>query len=205
MATQENGNDFEPRHRILGAVVLVSLAFILFSVVLHEQPQLLGPDEKQIAVTPDTRVVVTPVPSPQASPDTKSVPKVINNPLAPKASASNVPEPSAVEPAKPVARAETKPQVESPTASRPKSDKPAAQGNWMVQVGTFSDPANARRLRTKLEAQKYRVTSKVIAIKSGKAVRVRVGPFASRGSATRARDSINSKHGIKGVVLEARS
>ncbi|MCG6975618.1 MAG: SPOR domain-containing protein [Acidiferrobacterales bacterium] len=207
MATQENDNDFEPRHRILGAVVLVSLAFILFSVVLHEQPQLLGPDDKQVAVTPDTKVVVTPVPSPQASTGLKSVPKVVNNPLAPKASISpdTAPAPSSVAPAKPVAKAEPEPKAPSSTATKPNTEKPVVQGNWMVQVGTFSDPANARRLRTKLEAQKYQVSLKVIAIKSGQAVRVRVGPFASRDSATRARDSINTKHGIKGVVLEASS
>jgi DedD protein len=175
--------------------------------VLHEQPQLLGPDDKQIAVTPDTKVVVTSVPSPQSSSEVNSVPKVINNPLAPRpaANAKPVPEMSAPEPVQPVAKAEPKPQTVAPSTIKAKTTAPVVQGNWMVQVGTFSDPANARRLRAKLEAQKYQVSSKVIEIKSGKAVRVRVGPFVSRDSATRARDSINTKHGIKGVVLEASS
>lgn len=71
----------------------------------------------------------------------------------------------------------------------------------MVQVGTFSNPANARRLSEKLKNQKYRVVMKVVALKSGRAVRVRVGPFRSKQGAADARDRINKKNGIKGVVL----
>ncbi|KPK51844.1 MAG: hypothetical protein AMS22_10210 [Thiotrichales bacterium SG8_50] len=206
MANQDMEKDFEPRHRILGAVVLVSLAFILFSVVLHEQPQLLNPDDKQGAITPDTKVVVTTVP-PQASREGAVVPKVINNPLVPRpaAVAEPRPEPSKVAPSKPVAGTAPKPPAASPSVSEPKISAPVAKGKWMVQVGTFSDPANARRLRAKLEAQKYQVTLKVISIKSGQAVRVRVGPYVSRDSANRARDSINKQHGVNGVVLSTSS
>lgn len=195
--------DFEPRHRILGAIVLVSLGFIVFSIVLNEQPQQLGPEDKQVGVTPDTRVVVTPVPSPQARPDAepvasiKPVPKVINNPLAPKPA----PESTAKPPAPTAVEKVTGAEPEITTTSKSKTTSKNAAGRWTVQVGTFADPANARRLSKKLEQQKYQVTLKVIALKQGRAVRVRVGPFDTRAGATRARDTIRKKNGIEGVVL----
>jgi DedD protein len=200
---EDTENDFEPRHRILGAIVLVSLGFIVFSIVLNEQPQQVSPDDKQVGVTPDTRVVVTPVPSPQSQADTKPMtsikpaPKVINNPLAPK----TAPAPAAKPPAPTVAEKVTGTEPVITTTSKPKTTSKSSAGRWTVQVGTFTNPANARRLSKKLEQQKYQVTLKVIALKQGRAVRVRVGPFDTRAGATRARDTIRKKNGIEGVVL----
>lgn len=202
---QESDTEFEPRHRILGAIVLVALGFILFSVVLNEQPQRLDPGEKTAAVEPHTRVVVTPVPTPNmVVPSSAKTPvrtRTVANPLAPKhlekktlktpASDQNVPIKPVVAKAAPVKK------------SVPVSKKSAtvSSKHWMVQVGTFSDPANARRLSEKLKSQKYQVVTKVITLKAGSAVRVRVGPYTSLNSATTARDQIKRKNGIKGVVL----
>jgi DedD protein len=203
---QEAETEFEPRHRILGAVILVTLGFIMFSVVLNEQPQRLDPEAKAMAVAPDTRVVVTPVP--QAKPVPAVQPKVVDNPLAPKHLVKKpvVPEPV---PDEPMAAETARPVVVKTVPAR-KATKPAkktakASGKrWMVQVGTFSDPANARRLSNKLKSQQYRVVMKVVALKNSSAVRVRVGPFKSKQSAATARDRINKKNGIKGVVLAQR-
>lgn len=199
---RETGSEFEPRHRILGAVVLVALGFILFSVVLNEQPQRLGPDEKVVAVAPDTRVVITSVPRAKATLVVQT--RVVDNPLAPRHLAekhdlATVPaKPDRIEPSQPVV-AKAAP-VRKVVQSAKKIAK-AGGKRWMVQVGTFSNPANARRLGEKLKNQKYRVVMKVVALKKGRAVRVRVGPFNNIQSATDARDRINKKNGIKGVVL----
>lgn len=199
---QETETDFEPRHRILGAIVLVALGFILFSVVLHEQPQRLDPGDKTAAVAPDTRVVVMPVPMPVARAPVPVKTKVVANPLVPEHRVrlpADVPaktgQPVPVKPA--VATAAPSKKTISPSRKIAKT----SGKQWMVQVGTFSDPANARRLSKKLKSQKYQVVTKVVAIKSGRAVRVRVGPYPSWQSAAAARDRINKKNGIKGVVL----
>lgn len=207
---QQPATEFEPRHRILGAIVLVTLGFILFSVVLSEQPQRLDADQKTASAAPDIRVVVTQVPTsgavtsrPLATPVTV---KAVNNPLAPKhlvnttqsaptkATKMLVPKPVVVKAA---------PAKKSVVKSTRPAKKIAAVNHkkWMVQVGTFSDPANARRLKKKLQSQQYRVVTKVVALNSGSAVRVRVGPYSSRQVAINARDRINRKNGIKGVVL----
>ncbi|MEE8388917.1 MAG: SPOR domain-containing protein [Acidiferrobacterales bacterium] len=199
---QGTETDFEPRHRILGAIVLVALGFILFSVVLQEQPQRVDSGDKAVAVAPATRVVVMPVPTPVARAPLPVKTKVVANPLAPKQliklpadAPAQTEQPAPVKPA--VARATPLKKTSSPT----RKIASAGSKQWMVQVGTFSDPANARRLSKKLKLQKYRVVTKVIAIKGGRAVRVRVGPYPSWKSAATARDRINKKNGIKGVVL----
>jgi DedD protein len=200
MAVKEQESDFEPRHRILGAVILVSIAFIVFSVILNEQPQQLDPGDKAVGTEPDTRIVVTPVPSPQARSQDRPATRVVANPLAQRQPAKPEPltqETVKVEPQKPE-------PVETAAVAKPEPSAPvsaAAKEKWLVQVGTFANPENARRLRSKLEAQKYQVSLKVVTIQSGQAVRVRVGPYSSKAGAERARDTINKKNGIKGVVL----
>lgn len=202
---QEADTEFEPRHRILGAIVLVAIGFILFSVVLNEQPQRLDPGEKTVAVEPHTRVVVTPVPTPNVveprSAKTRVKTKAVTNPLAPKhleKKTVKTSDPVWVKPVKPVV-AKAAPVKKSIPAT--KKSTTISGKHWMVQVGTFSDPANARRLSEKLKSQQYQVVTKVITLKDGSAVRVRVGPYTSLKSATTARDRIKTKNGIKGVVL----
>jgi len=205
---QEAETDFEPRHRILGAIVLVALGFILFSVVLNEKPQRFDPDEKTAAAEPYNRVVVTTVPPQKvvaplpAKNQVKT--KAVANPLAPKSrprKTVKIEDADRPAPVKPVVAKSAK--VGPVKKSIPVAKKVNTVGGklWMVQVGTFSDPANARRLDKKLTSQKYQVVTKVVTLKGGRAVRVRVGPYSSRKSATTARDRIKTKNGIKGVVL----
>ncbi len=202
---QQTETGFEPRHRILGAIVLVAIGFVIFSVVLNEQPQRLDRDQKVAIAAPDTRVVVVPIP--QAKPTLAVQTRAVDNPLAPRhLTEKPEPAPAPVEPAR-----ETPPKpVVAKAAPVKKVVQPAKRINkargkqWMVQVGTFSNPANARRLSAKLKNQKYRVVVKVVALKNGRAVRVRVGPFNNKRSAADARDRINKKNGIKGVVLAQR-
>ena len=71
---------------------------------------------------------------------------------------------------------------------------------WVVQVGSFSSPANAdslvARLRLEgLSAYKEQLTS------SGSVIyRVRVGPYLERDEAIRVDQLINDRHSIDGVV-----
>jgi DedD protein len=201
---QEAETEFEPRHRILGAIVLVAIGFILFSVVLNEQPQRLDPGEKTVAVEPHTRVVVTPVATRKVVAPLPVKTKAVANPLAPKHLEKKTAK-TAIStqstPVKPVvAKSAKAAPVKKPTPAAKKST-PISGKHWMVQVGTFSDPANAQRLSKKLTSQQYRVVTKVVTLNGGRAVRVRVGPYTSLKSATTARDRIKTKNGIKGVVL----
>ena len=85
------------------------------------------------------------------------------------------------------------------TASR--SPSAITQPHWAVQVGTFSNQANVRRLKKQLQQYGFSVMFKDIKLKQGNAVRVRVGPYSTRASANKAQDSIKQHIGIKGVVV----
>lgn len=201
-------SEFEPRHRILGAIILVTLGFIVFSVVLNERPRRLSPEEKQSRLEPNTRIVVTDVPLPKTRSEIRPVAAVMrpSEPSEPQHRIAKV----TVKKPKPVA-------ISIPSVNKPKSDpqhtpltrkqksEPAvvrASGKqWMIQVGTFADSGNAKRLSKMLMAQHYRVVLKPVSIKEGRAIRVRVGPYADKASAKTARDRIQQKMGIEGVVL----
>ena len=71
----------------------------------------------------------------------------------------------------------------------------------MVQVGTFANAANANRLEQKLRAEGQPVRAEQIKIDTGKAVRLRVGPFDDRAAALKAQERIQKDVGVKGVVL----
>jgi DedD protein len=73
----------------------------------------------------------------------------------------------------------------------------AADGRFVVQVGAFADPSKARDARAKVERAGLKTYTHVAETKDGKRIRVRVGPFATRGEA----DKAASK--IKGLELPA--
>jgi DedD protein len=117
-------------------------------------------------------------------------------PSAPPAKASQAtttPAPGA--PGKPVATATTvapppaHPSA-TPDAKAATSAKPEAPNAYVVQLGVFSDPANARELVERLEKAGVRARMET---------RVQVGPFANRQEAEKARAEI-AKLGVKGVV-----
>jgi DedD protein len=84
--------------------------------------------------------------------------------------------------------------------SRQTDSKPPSSG-WVVQVGTFSNAANAARLEQKLRAQRQPVLTERVDVNGTSAVRLRVGPFRDRAAALKARERINKDVGVKGVVL----
>ena len=202
---QEIESDFQPRHRILGAIVLVTFGFILFSVLLSEQPQNLNADDKIIATTPGVRVVVTQVPTAAPNKANSKKPqrttKVVDNPLASQhllKTASRTPANTVNLPSiDRTTKQSTAVTRSNKTSKKNFSDK---SKKWIVQVGTFSDPANARRLTQKLRSQGYQVETKKVALESGVAVKVRVGPYAGRQLAVNARNRINKINGIRGLV-----
>jgi DedD protein len=88
---------------------------------------------------------------------------------------------------------------------RPEEEAPVTRPEdplvrWVVQVGVFSDTANAEKLVFQLRDAGYRAMSQA-ETSAGKTVyRVRVGPEVSREAADKLRDRIESEQGIRGIV-----
>jgi DedD protein len=213
--TREPEIEFDPRHRIVGAIVLVTLAVILLPLILdeHPNPEIIFADSGSQETPPrsgDTAGDTT------TKPEKVIIKKLNVSQVAPNNKNSGDSERSKpVEPAKTVAqtrvvtkKVETqapKPvaKVESKATNTAEAHTwvAATQPHWAVQVGTFSNQSNVRRLKKQLEHHGFSVMFKDIKLKQGNAVRVRVGPYSTRASANKAQGKIKQDIGIKGVVV----
>lgn len=79
-------------------------------------------------------------------------------------------------------------EVESGDAIKPAAESAptSSSGRYAVQVASLASEANARRLRTELEAKGFNVISDTIESDVGRLSRVRVGPFDTEADAAAA-------------------
>jgi DedD protein len=204
MAKDDERPQFNPKHRIAGAIILVSLAVIFVPMLLDEStpppenqtltqiPERDAPAETRVAVTP-----LTPAAEPAAPPPTTE-----------PAAAPPAANPAAPETAAALATPEAKPaKVEAPkTEPAPKSaaTAPVAEKiskGWVVQIGTFANSANADRLRERLRGLGYSVNAESVTVQGGKAVRLRVGPYREKEAAAKARTQLQKDVNIQGLVV----
>jgi DedD protein len=85
--------------------------------------------------------------------------------------------PAATEPATP-------PPAVAPVPALPRT---AAAGNYVVNLGSYSDAANARALVASLKSSGLAAYTDEVNVNGKRAQRVRLGPFAQRGEAEAAR------------------
>lgn len=176
------------RRRLVGAIALVLLVVVFLPMFLDSEPKPLNQD---IAIT---------IPPPPG-PDSSSQPAT----AAPAGVAPPIP-------VVPPAKTETAPPVRSAPVAVPKAETPNPEPrpapvqpvktseDFVVQLGAFSNPANARVLQRKLQENKFKAYTEVIKSSGGERTRVRVGPYDSREAAERARERMRS---LKLVIGDA--
>jgi DedD protein len=114
-------------------------------------------------------------------------------------------------------KAAEKPQVADPDRDAAKAAKDAtrptptpgdgtraqallnASGQFMVQLGVFADPENARKVQARVKAEGYNSYAEPIRTSSGVKTRVRAGPFADRTAAEQAQEKLK-RGGLDGIV-----
>lgn len=211
MADQEDGQrGFDPKHRIAGAIILVSLGVIFIPAILDQREPVTA------ATNPDALIQI-PARSPAAEPDeTRVVVSRLDAPARPPASTiQDSPVPPAAVPPRPAEPAGSAPgsatAAEQPVAKKPEiataATKPAvkpAAGGWVIQVGTFANFDNAVRLREELRRHGHVVSTENISLGGSKAMRLRVGPFPDKAEALKVQERIKQETGVQGVVLANR-
>ncbi len=207
MARKDEGDiQFNPRHRIVGAIILVSLAVIFVPMILnkHEPPSGMKQDAEIIPPraaedgTPDTKVLVTPVNNePMTAPKPQPAPATASPETHP--TAGSKPAPAGAQ--APTAGPEATPKAEPNASSARPASRAKPKRGWVVQVGTFTNPDNARRLSQNLKGHGHDVHEEAITLNGRKAVRLRVGPFADKAMAARVQARIRKETGVQGVVL----
>jgi DedD protein len=168
------------RHRLTGAIILVSVAVIFIPVILEGPDNEWAPLSHSIPEAPQL--------------DYKArldVPQPIEEPAMVKHTV--VPKPA--EPAKTAAQA--------PKPVPVKRAQPAAESlsGWYVQVGSFSQELNAGGLIKRLELSGYETRLQKAATETGNAWRVMVGPSKTRDVAEKLRDRLASERQLKGIVV----
>ena len=113
-------------------------------------------------------------------------------PAAPKPTQSKPPEPKPTQAATP---------PPAPTPARPSSSS-AVQSGWLVQLGSFSEEENARRLAQRVAPFGYKAELSNHRASGRTMYRVRVGPLESRERADAAASAL-SAHGFVAQVVAA--
>ncbi len=174
------------KNRLIGAAILVLIGVIGFPLLVDKQPRPVAVD-LPIEI-PDKNKVL-----PLAAPPAPSAPVAAAAPeAAPSASASGVITQAVPVPAdKPAAKPEASKPEAKPETKKAEAAKPAAaEGRYVVQVGSFAEEGRARDARAKLERAGLKNYTQAVETKDGKRIRVRAGPFASKAEAERAADKI---------------
>ena len=211
------------KERLVGAAVLVAIAVWLIPWVL-DGPE--GPLEKNGSAL-QLPAAEEPMPmrtqtlrlgdaaEPNVEPTTAAVQPLVAEPAPieapPVENTAATPSAQSEAPAVAAVRPESErvaPGASSPPATAPKPPpKPApaatATGDWTVQLGSFSEEANARRLAQRVGSFGYKAEG--ASRKSGGRTlyRVRVGPARSRAEADATASALKA-HGVDARVVAAR-
>jgi DedD protein len=166
------------RHRLLGAVVLVLTAVVVFPLLVDKQPRPVAvdlpieiPDKNKVKPLETERAAPAPVADPVPQPESRPV----------AAAPAVAPVESVVKP--------TAPAAEVPETT-PADATPASADRFIVQFGAFAEADKAREARLKVESTGLKTYTHVIETKDGRRIRTRVGPFASRAEAEQAAEKI---------------
>lgn len=196
------------RNRVVGALVLVSLAVIFIPMILSgpgsrdagfrgpvipPEPDMKFPEK--IVDQPATTPVV---PSPRI---TVIEPGTADENEAEAARRAMLGEPQ-------VSNPDPEPVVEAPVVEAKKPEgRAAAPRNapaWAVQVGSFKKKASALALRDQLRAKKFAAYVESVPTVSGPVYRVRVGPELQQALAETLQARIAKVTGNKGLVVSHR-
>jgi DedD protein len=202
------------KQRLIGAIVLVSLAVIFIPIILEgpddewtprshsipQQPQMDYRADMELELPPETSVVEETVAveeavsAEQLEPDTEQVESEPARDIVSPAAPEKAPEPvkTAPEPAAP-------PVVKAAVPAVP--DTPVLKG-WFVQVGSFGQEMNASGLGERLTAAGYQVQLQTVELGKKHAYRVLIGPSTSRAEAEKRAAKLKSGQQLKGMVIE---
>lgn len=157
------------KERLLGALVLIALAVIFVPFLL---------EEKRPAAPISDKIITPEPPAPVKS--------IVEKPVAPKLP--------------PSLNEQQKQQVASNNNNLPNSgltlNPEGGVDAWAIQVATFGDSANAKRLLSELERKQYHAYWRKI---NGMAV-VFVGPYISQNEGRQVQDKLLQQQGLKTLL-----
>lgn len=177
----------QTRHRVTGTVFLLAVAAIVLPMLFDEElPELERPypaAPPELAVQPD----------PSPVPDMNELAEAAGR-LVDAVDADGFATDTGVRLGEPVLLPEAAVQPDSSATEN------ALEPAWAVQVGAFSDHANAEALRDRLRADGYAALMSTIRSDAGESTRVAVGPIISREDADSLKQELEGRYSLDAVV-----
>lgn len=204
------------KQRLIGAIVIIALAVIFVPMILEKPDKELSTRTQSMPPPPTIDYqseVGLPVPagsaeSPEPAETPVAVPDQEVSALPESAETAGASAQTKVKPApaesprpptaKPTTAKQTAPERKSPA----KATSAAGRGDWVLQVGSFTQQTNAQKLRDRLTKAGYRVSVQVAKSADGSVHRVLVGPVSDRPAAERLRDKLAREQKLTAMVLE---
>ncbi|BCO30975.1 hypothetical protein TspCOW1_10780 [Thiohalobacter sp. COW1] len=200
--------DEKLKQRLVGAAVIVALAAIFIPMILEGPDDGMGPIGSNLPPAPEYKVKdrLEPLVLPPPPAESDSAPAAAEVPEAPEAALPETAAPAPVEP-EPEPTPEPEPAPEPAPAAEPapapsSAAAPTPASGWVVQVASFSQQANAERLRDQLQARGYKAFVESASTGAGTTWRVRVGPVPERPAAEKLQGEIAKVFDLKGLVAE---
>jgi DedD protein len=193
-------------HRVLGTLVLISLAVIFLPLFFSSDDEFFTEDESFIPDPPDRLKTIIY----QINDDGVFVP--VGDPIE-----HTVDEVQAETEAVAVVLPEvtTKQSIQAESKNRPELtvvpppaavvvEKPSELKSWMVQVGSFGRQSNAEVLRDKIRKSGYAAYLDKRSGSNGDIWRVRVGPYALQSEATQVQAKLEKEYKITALLVRHR-
>lgn len=193
------------KQRIIGALVLVSLAVIFVPMMFDEPHSERETSTIQIPEEPPFPEVEMPEPETTEPPEYRIEEM---EPVAVNETGADAPEPpETTQPAAPTQSAESSAAVVGSESEPPVQNEPVSaeftrslEGAWVVQLGSFGSDENARRLREKVREMGYSSHLQSVTRGDTELTRVFSGPFAEKTEAEKAKQALDRAFGLNSLV-----
>ncbi len=226
VAAKNNFPDYDPRHRLTGAVVLILLAIVLLPMLLSKKPDTevsTAPPVVMEVTKEGKKIFVSRISSTAGIEADKHQPddsraekagsrKVPSESESDKSSSalfkppSNTSKTSAKTAKSETGRKVAKPANSKTTSNSKKKTKSASKavpaGNWILQVGVFSQSVNASKKVAELKKKGFQAKSGKVKTSKGTVTKVWVGPFKDRKSAEKMQERLQHKTRQRGIVVK---
>ena len=213
------------RRRLIGAIAIAGLAAVVLPMVMDEEPKQQVQDVQIRIPGQDQAQFSTQVGKPRTAPASAepapvSGAEALTSRVAEKPAEKVAEQPTAKAPEKAAEKPVEKKTEKAPEKAADKhADKPPSKvaekstekpakaseskahdnGQYLILIGAFANPANVKVLQTKIGELGIKVITEPLDSPEGKKTRVRAGPFASREAAEKALEKMK-RIGVGGVV-----
>ena len=203
------------KQRLVGALVLISLAVIFLPLVFDRQQQRIDtspyaiPEKPAITITaPNMEPLEQAAREQHAAVAKVTEEKRIQDEASAGADHSAASAPAVVAEPEPTPVAQTREYLEQEKAvdatlqDQPVTATVPLAEAWVIQVGAFSSEANAKGLQDKLKAAGYPAFVKSSKAASGMLYKVYVGPEIRRAQMEQQKTELERKYNLKALILK---